>query len=67
MPDKAEPLAVDLLHGAAEIAAFLGLTERQAFHQIEQGNIPTTRMGRLIVASKSALRRRFVPQDSEPA
>ncbi len=59
------PLAADLLHGAAEIAAYLGLTERQAFHQIEQGNIPTRRMGRLIIASKTALRRRFVPEDQD--
>jgi hypothetical protein len=58
------PLADDLLHGAAEIAEFLGLEERQARHQIDRGNIPVTRMGRLIVGSKSALRRRFV---GEPA
>ena len=61
MPDE-KPLAADLLHGAREIAAFLGISERRAFHQIEQGNIPTVKMGRLIVASKSALRRRFVPE-----
>jgi len=55
------PLADDLLHGAKEIANFLGITERQAFHQIEEGNIAVARMGRKIVGSKSALRRRLVP------
>jgi hypothetical protein len=57
-----EPLAADLLIGARKIAAFIGITERQAFHQIEAGNIPTTRMGRLIVASKSGLRRHFTEE-----
>ncbi len=65
MPEREEDtLAADLLHGAREIADFLGLSERQAFHQIEQGNIPTTRMGRKIVASKSVLRRRFAPGEA---
>jgi hypothetical protein len=61
---QTEPLADDLLHGAREIADFLGLSERQAFHQIERGNIPTTRMGRLIVGSKTVLRRRFAPSEA---
>jgi hypothetical protein len=55
------PLAQDLLHGAREIADFLGIEERQARHQIDRGNIPVTRMGRLIIGSKEVLRRRFVP------
>ena len=54
-------LADDLLHGAEQIGTFLGISERQARHQIDQGNIPVTRMGRLIVGSKSALRQRFIP------
>jgi hypothetical protein len=61
---QTEPLADDLLHGAREIADFLGLSERQAYHQIEHGNIPTTRMGRLIVGSKTVLRRRFAPSEA---
>ncbi len=59
--DDDKTLAADLLHGAAAIAAFIGIKERQARHQIEQGNIPVTRLGRLIISSKRALRQRFVP------
>ncbi len=62
-----KPLAKDLLHGAKEIADFLGIEERQARHQIDQGNIPVTRMGRLIVSSKTALRRRFDPSEAADA
>lgn len=56
-----QPLSQDLLIGAAPIAEFLGLTERQARHQIDNGAIPVTRMGRLIIGSKRVLRRRFSP------
>jgi len=63
MPDKkSDTLAEDLLHGAAEIGAFLGINERAVFYQISNGEIPVVRMGRLIVASKNALRRRFIPE-----
>jgi hypothetical protein len=55
------PLADDLLHGAAEIGKYLGISERAAFHQIANGQIPTVKMGRLIVASKTVLRRHFAP------
>lgn len=33
-------IADDMLHGVDEIAAFLGMTNRQAFHALSQGNIP---------------------------
>jgi hypothetical protein len=65
--DDNTPLADDLLHGAKEIADYLGVDERQARWQIDHGSIPVTRMGRLIVSSKSALRRRFVPTEFETA
>jgi hypothetical protein len=64
MPSQDEKLANDLLHGAKEIADFLGIEERQARWQIDAGNIPTTRMGRLIIGSKNVLRRRFVPSEA---
>jgi hypothetical protein len=57
-----QPLARDLLIGAGPIAEFLGLTERAARHQLDQGQIPHTRMGRLIVGSKRVLRRHFSPE-----
>jgi hypothetical protein len=56
---RGETLADDLIYGAEEIGDFLGITARAAYHQIESGNLPVKRMGRLIVASKSALRRAF--------
>jgi hypothetical protein len=65
-PNNEQPLAKDLLIGAAPIAKFLGLTERATRHQIDRGQIPVTRMGRLIVGSKRVLRRHFSP-DKEVA
>jgi hypothetical protein len=64
MTQNEKPLADDLLHGAREIGQFLGITERQARHQIDSGGIPVTRMGRLIVGSKTVLRRRFIPSEA---
>jgi hypothetical protein len=66
-PEYEQPLSKDLLFGAAPIAKFLGLTERQARHQIDHGQIPVTRMGRLIVASKRVLRRHFSPEEETVA
>lgn len=57
-------LADDLLHGAKEIGEFLGLSERQARHQIDAGNLPVARLGQLIVGSKTVLRRRFIPDEA---
>jgi hypothetical protein len=62
-----QPLAQDLLIGAAAIATFLGLTERAARHQIDEGEIPHVRMGRLIVGSKRVLRNHFSPDNKTAA
>lgn len=62
-----DSLADDLLHGAAAIGDFLGISERAARHQIDAGRIPVSRLGRLIVGSKSVLRRRFTPQNDAAA
>lgn len=35
----------DLLYGVKAIAAFLGLTDRQAQHRIDAGDLPTFRLG----------------------
>ena len=40
----------DLLYGVPAIAGFLGLRQRQARHQIEDGRIPVFRMGAIICA-----------------
>lgn len=50
---------LDLLWGAKEIAQFLRLSEPQARYQIDLGLLPVKRQGRLLTASKSALRRHF--------
>ena len=57
MPEKAEPLAVDLLYGAPAIAAFTGLTVRQVYHQ--QANLELSKLGAILVGSKSELRKRL--------
>lgn len=35
----------DLLYGVKAIAAFLGLTDKQAEHRIAEGALPTFRLG----------------------
>ena len=60
LPVNEAPLATDLLFGAANIADYLGMNKRTAYYQIANGQIPTVRMGRLLVASKTALRRHVV-------
>ena len=54
-------LADDLLHGAVAIGEFVGLKERPARWKIATGAIPTKRMGRNIVGSKTELRQLFAP------
>lgn len=50
----------DLLYGVKAIAAFLGLTDRQAQHRIDDGALPTFRLGGrargTICARRSTLR-----------
>lgn len=45
----------ELLSGHKEIANFLGLTTRQVIWHDEQGNLPTFRIGRTVVARKAKL------------
>jgi hypothetical protein len=54
-----DTLADDLVWGVINIAAELGLTERQAYYQVEHGGIPVGRLGDKIFASRAALRRHF--------
>jgi hypothetical protein len=59
-------LADDLLFGVEAIAKYIGLGKRQAHHAIASGHLPVKRMGpRLIVSSKSALRRHFAVDDGK--
>jgi hypothetical protein len=54
-----DSLAGDLLVGAAAIAEYTGFSERQIYHQVETGSLPVKRMGRLLIGSRTALRRFF--------
>ncbi|MFB2602831.1 DNA-binding protein [Rhizobium phaseoli] len=45
----------DILTGHKAIARFLGMTPRQVSWHDEQGNLPTFRIGRTVVARKSTL------------
>ncbi len=50
---------LDVLWGAKEIATFLRTTERKVFYYADRGYLPIKRQGRLLIASKAALRRHF--------
>jgi hypothetical protein len=54
--DEVTSIAADRTEGARAIAAFLGVTERQARWRIDRGLIPHAREGERIVASRRALR-----------
>lgn len=49
----------DLLEGAAEIAGYMGRSERAVYHMIYAGQIPVVRKGRRIFSRKSELDRAF--------
>jgi excisionase family DNA binding protein len=53
----AEPcLADDILRGADEIAAFLGIKQRRKiYHVVETGKLPVFRLGAILCARKSKL------------
>jgi len=59
---RTDNIAGDLLHGARQIGTFLGLPERKVFYYVARGEIPVTKLGSLIVASKTVLRRHFIPE-----
>jgi hypothetical protein len=54
-----QPLSHDLLTGAEAIASFIGWPVRQTYHAIQQGHIPTSKIGPKIIARKSEIRARF--------
>lgn len=56
-PDTADKL--DLVWGAAAIAALIGKTPRATFHILEQGQIPCRKVGAQWVASRKALVQHF--------
>jgi hypothetical protein len=59
---------LDLLWGAEAIAKALNLkNRRQAFHLLEGGKIPATKIGSQWVASRKKLKKHFGLDDSEVA
>lgn len=44
-----------LLYGIKALAAFLGITERQAYHLAAKGALPTWKEGRTVVASRASI------------
>jgi hypothetical protein len=58
MPDR-------ILYGVQRIADHLGLTRRQAAYQIEQGRLPTFKMGALVCATPEALAEHFAKLHAE--
>ncbi len=49
----------DLLAGANEAAAYIGVKPRSIYHMVEGGQLPTIRMGRKLYFRKSELERAF--------
>jgi hypothetical protein len=62
-----ETLADDLLRGCEAISAYLGIDPRSAFHYLQSGQIPATKLGRLWLGSRSRLRRHFSESTFVPA
>jgi hypothetical protein len=52
----------DLLYGLKAIATHLGVTPRQAEHQVSRGEIPTFKVGGKICSSRSKLAEHFAEQ-----
>lgn len=65
-PSPTPTLRDDLLIGAAAIARYSGLSERQVYHFIGRGELPVRRLGRLLVARKSELDRTLASQHDDP-
>jgi len=53
MDDK--PTTSDLLYGVEDIAGFLGVTKRAAYHLVERKRIPFFKIGRTLCARRSSL------------
>ena len=50
---------LDLIWGAAAIAAALGITERACFHMLESGVLPARKVGARWVVSRRKLLQHF--------
>lgn len=62
-----EPVAADILRGADDIAAFLGLDKRAVYHAASRNKLPTFRIGAIICARRSTLLSWIVAQEKKAA
>lgn len=53
----------DLITGARDAAAYIGLSPKAVYHMVENGNLPVIRKGRRLFFRKSELDKAF---SSEP-
>lgn len=58
-----QPVTLDLLWGAENIAAFIGRTERQTKDALSKGHLPGRKVNGRWVASREALRLFFMDQE----
>ena len=56
---EAQRDTLDLVWGAAAIAALIGKTQRATFHMLEKKQLPAKKIGGQWAASREALRRHF--------
>ena len=62
-----QPIAADILRGADEIAAFLGLDRRAIYHAASRAKLPTFRVGAIICARRSTLLAWIAEQEKRAA
>jgi hypothetical protein len=55
----------DLLNGATEIGGYLGWDPRRIYHAAAKGYLPITKVGAILTARKSELRRALSAEPSE--
>ena len=62
-----QPIAADILRGADDIAAFLGLDKRAVYHAASRNKLPTFRLGAIICARRSTLMAWIAEQEKRAA
>ena len=66
-PSEPTEFADDLLWGADEIAKFIGRSRIQTYWLIEHGTIPASKIGALLVGSRSTIRQALTASPKVPA
>jgi hypothetical protein len=66
LSENDESLAGDILRGAEEIGAFVGLPVRTTFYHLQIGGIPATKEGTTWVTTKTRLRKHYNEDRYQP-